>query len=128
MKTKKVVHTPGPWAVGFKTKRYGYEIIEILASGKDEETGLDREVLGAIAAVYGHHEESDATARLIAAAPDLRKAVSACLKMFSEISADRMASLSASEKAAFDLSLFAIAKAERGDKEEERNGPKTNRP
>lgn len=101
MKTENVTHTPGPWRSGdaFNTvfgPPNGNPVPEIVATVHMNKANGARE----------------GNARLIAAAPELLEAASACLKMFSEMSADKMASLSSSEKAAFDLSLFAIAKAE----------------
>ena len=116
-------HTPGPWSVrrdepevalrGNKAKIFvcdenGKEIALVKRTFK---TG---DFVPGEGGTQGERKLSqvEETARLIAAAPDMRKAVSACLKMFMEGGTEKMANATKSEKEAFDLCLYSMAKSE----------------
>lgn len=110
MKKDQAQHTPGPWKILPVTVAHddwyvvpemgSTEICRIQADHMHESKWAKRVPI------------AEANARLIAAAPDLREAVSACLKLFSKSNLDEMAEWSPEQKAAFDLCLFARAKVE----------------
>lgn len=101
-------HTPGPWigagpSFGDPLPRYTTEIV---TEWEDE----DGEVLSICTLPFNHHDdENEATARLIAAAPDLLEALSAMLEQFNY---NTITGIVHDESAAIAKARAAIAKAE----------------
>lgn len=77
-------YVPGPYEVGSKVKIHGRPYTEITTNHIDGK-GFKYSILGPVALVPGHHEEAEATAKLMAKAdliPEALRALNAVYTSF----------------------------------------------
>ncbi len=96
-------HTPGPWFVDRSSMVAGHESAEIRTSDCEQESAL-------VATVYQQYGDVLANAHLISAAPELLKALEACLPWVDEYVCTGLHE-GIGDRVASDKARAAIAKA-----------------